>query len=524
MLNDVLERADGVLAQVLGQPPDRLRVRQAGTIERVGDGIAVVRGLPEARAGEVLRFPGGGSGLVFNLDPDGIGAVLLDETPEIRAGAEVLATGRVIEVPVGDALLGRVVNPLGRPLDGQGPVPGDIRLPAERPARAIVERAPVTRPMLTGIKCIDTLLSIGRGQRELILGDRQTGKTSIALDAILNQTDGVICVYASIGQQAAAVAKVIAALRAREALAHTVIVVATSSALPGLQVIAPFAAASIAEAFMEKGRDVLVIYDDLTKHANAYRQVSLLLRRPPGREAFPGDIFYLHSRLLERATQLREDLGGGSVTALPIIETQAGNLSAYIPTNVISITDGQIYLDPDLFHLGQMPAIDVGLSVSRVGAKAQLPALGKLGGTLRLSYSQFQELEIFSRFGARLEPETRKAIERGRRIREALKQPRFQPIQPAEQVAILFAAAEGILDPVPLDRVREAEAALREAVRRDRPEIAQAIEAGEKLSDEAWGQLAETARGAVAAFEENREETTEAPEEEAEGDGDAPGD
>ena len=418
-----------------------------GTITSIATGIAKVSGLPGVGFEEVLKFPGDVYGIAFNVDEDEIGVVLLGDYWQLHAGDEVERRGHVMDVPVGDGLIGRIINPLGRPLDGNGPVVSSARLPIERPAPHIMDRAPVTVPLQTGIKVIDALIPIGRGQRELILGDRQTGKTAIALDTILNQRDqNVLCVYCAIGQRASGVAKVIAALREKGAMDYTVVVVTEGNDPPGLAYIAPYAATSIAEHFMEQGRDVLIVYDDLTHHARAYRELSLLLRRPPGREAFPGDIFYIHSRLLERATHLRQELGGGSLTALPIIETEAQDISAYIPTNLISITDGQIYLSPSLFELGVLPAVDVGKSVSRVGGKAQRAAYRAVAGDLKLAYAQFEELETFARFGARLDEDTRKIIEHGRRIRACLKQPEFAPVSVPAQIAVLLALTAELFD------------------------------------------------------------------------------
>src|SRR5512146_608164 len=438
-----------------------LAPREVGTITSIATGIAKVSGLPGVGFEEVLRFPGDLYGIAFNVDEDEIGVVLLGDYWQLHAGDEVERRGHVMDVPVGDGLIGRVVNPLGRPLDGKGPVISNKRLPIERPAPHIMDRAPVIVPLQTGIKVIDALIPIGRGQRELIVSDRQTGKTTIALDTILNQRNHhVLCVYCAIGQRASGVAKVVAALRESGAMDYTIVVVTEGNDPPGLAYIAPYAATSIAEHFMEQGRDVLVIYDDLTHHARAYRELSLLLRRPPGREAFPGDIFYLHARLLERATHLRPELGGGSLTALPIIETEAQDISAYIPTNLISITDGQIYLSPSLFELGVLPAVDVGKSVSRVGGKAQRAAYRAVAGDLKLAYAQFEELETFTRLGARLDEHTRSVIERGRRIRECLKQSEFAPVSVPAQIAVLLALTAELFDPVPLDRMTDAEQAV----------------------------------------------------------------
>ncbi len=432
--------------------------REVGYVVRVSAGIAKVSGLPGVGFEELLKFPHGLFGIAYNIDEDEIGVILLGEDSLLNAGDEVERTGRVMDVLVGDALIGRVINPLGEPMDGKNMVSFKQRLPIERPAHAIMDRSTVSVPLQTGLKVIDALIPIGRGQRELILGDRQTGKTAIAIDAILNQHDkNVLCVYCAIGQRASSIAKVIANLQERGAMEYTIVVTTEGNNAPGLKYIAPYAATSIAEYFMEQGRDVLIVYDDLTHHARAYRELSLLLRRPPGREAFPGDIFYIHSRLLERSTHLNDKLKGGSLTALPIIETEAQNISAYIPTNLISITDGQIYLSPKLFELGILPAVDVGKSVSRVGGKAQLPAYRSITGNLKLDYSQFEELESFSRFGTRMDEATTKTIERGKRIRMCLKQQELQPMSVPEQILILLALTSGLFDTIPLDKMKEAE-------------------------------------------------------------------
>src|SRR5664279_1322093 len=410
--------------------------REVGTVISVATGIAKISGLPGAGFEELLTCSGGLSGIAYNIDANEIGAILLGEDTQLNAGDEVERTGRVVDVPVGNSLLGRVINPLGEPIDDKGPIAHEERLPIERPAAAIMDRSAVNVPLQTGIKAIDALIPIGRGQRELILGDRQTGKTAIAIDAILNQKDkNVLCVYCAIGQRASAVAKVIANLEEKGAMEYTVVMVAEGNNSPGLNYIAPYAATSMAEYFMEQGRDVLIVYDDLTHHARSYRELSLLLRRPPGREAFPGDIFYIHSRLLERSTHLSDALKGGSLTALPIIETESQNISAYIPTNLISITDGQIYLSPKLFELGILPAVDVGKSVSRVGGAAQLPSYRSIA-SLKLEYSQFEELESFARFGTRMDENTKKIIEHGKRIRECLKQPELQHLSVSEQIVM----------------------------------------------------------------------------------------
>jgi F-type H+-transporting ATPase subunit alpha len=432
--------------------------------------------------------------MAYNLDPDRLGVILLGEGTDLRAGQKVYRTGRVLDTPVGSALLGRVVDALGRPIDEQGPLDAVERRPVERPAPSLMDRAPVSEPLQTGIKAIDALIPIGRGQRELILGDRQVGKTAIALDTIINQRDkDVLCVYCAVGQRDAAVARFVADLRRFDALAYSIVVVASGEEPPGMQFVAPYAATTMAEYFMEQGEDVLIVYDDLTRHARAYRELSLLLRRPPGREAYPGDIFYVHSRLLERSTHLSDELGSGSLTALPIIETQAQNISAYVPTNLISITDGQIYLSPKLFQKGVLPAVDVGESVSRVGGEAQLPAYRAVAGELRLAYSQFEELEVFSRFGTRLEEETRRQLERGQQVREVLKQPRYQPIPVAEQIAVLLAVTEGLLDGLPLDRIQEAEQDLRRAARQRLPDLYQDLQTGAELDEKAQGEMLDLA-------------------------------
>jgi F-type H+-transporting ATPase subunit alpha len=478
-----------------------LRPREVGVITSIATGIAKVSGLASVGFEELVKFPGDILGIAFNVDEEELGVVLLGDYARLRAGDEVERTGRVMDVAVGDGLLGRVIDPLGRPLDGAEPLAARGRLPIERPAVAIMDRAPVTEPLQTGIKVIDALIPIGRGQRELILGDRQTGKTAIALGAILNQRgQNVVCVYCAIGQRASAVAKAVAVLRENGAMDHTVVVVTEGDDPPGLAYIAPYAATSIAESFMEAGRDVLIVYDDLTQHAQAYRELSLLLRRPPGREAFPGDIFYIHSRLLERATRLRAELGGGSLTALPIVETEAQNISAYIPTNLISITDGQIYLSPSLFELGVLPAVDVGKSVSRVGGKAQRAAYRAVAGDLKLAYAQFEELETFARFGARLDDDTRKIIEHGRRIRSCLKQLEFAPVSVPGQIAVLLALTNGLFDSMPIERMADAERAVIEAAEKIPAEACARFDTADKLSDEDRTTILKIAREALAPF------------------------
>jgi F-type H+-transporting ATPase subunit alpha len=501
-LQNDFDSAFAAMSQVREGLTPELAPREVGTITSIATGIAKVSGLPGVGFDELVTFPGDVLGIAFNVDADEIGVVLLGEYWHLHAGNEVQRTGRVMDVAVGDGLLGRVIDPLGRPLDGNGALASSKRLPVERPAPPIMDRDPVTVPLQTGLKVIDALIPVGRGQRELILGDRQTGKTAIAIDTILNQHgQNVLCVYCAIGQRASAVAKAVATLREKGAMEYTVLVVTEGNDPPGLAYIAPYAATSIAESFMEAGRDVLIVYDDLTHHARAYRELSLLLRRPPGREAFPGDIFYIHSRLLERATHLRKELGGGSLTALPIIETEAQDISAYIPTNLISITDGQIYLSPTLFELGVLPAVNVGKSVSRVGGKAQRAAYRGVAGDLKLAYAQFEELETFSRFGARLDEDTRKTIEHGRRIRACLKQPEFAPVPVPEQIAVLLALTAELFDHVPLPQMTDAEHALRKAAADIPAEVRERLDTADKMSDEDRKTIVEIARKSLAGFQ-----------------------
>ena len=501
-LQSVFDRAFAGMSRARGDFTPQLRPREVGTITNVSNGIAQVSGLPGVGFEELLEFPGGVFGIAFNVDESEIGVVLLGEYQDLHAGDLVERTGRVMDVAVGDELLGRVIDPLGRPLDGGGSLATGKRLPIERPAAPIMDRAAVTVPLQTGIMVIDALIPIGRGQRELVLGDRQTGKTAVALDTILNQRgQDVVCVYCAVGQRASAVAKAVANLREKGAMEYSVVVVTEGNQPPGLAYIAPYAATSIAEHFMEAGRDVLIVYDDLTHHARAYRELSLLLRRPPGREAFPGDIFYIHSRLLERATHLCKERGGGSLTALPIIETEAQNISAYIPTNLISITDGQIYLSPSLFELGVLPAVDVGESVSRVGGKAQQAAYRAVTGDLKLAYAQFEELETFSRFGARLDEDTRKNIEHGRRIRACLKQSEFSPVSVPEQIAVLLALTANLFDPVPLAQMADATHAVHEAAAKIPEEVRARFATADQLSGEDRKAVIEIARQALAPFQ-----------------------
>jgi len=499
MFEETLEDTFDVIDRALDGHKAELRKAETGMVTNVGHGVASVTGLPGVKSDELIKFPGGSLGIALNLDPDDVGVVLLSEADDVQAGVRVQRTKRSVDTPVGHGLLGRIVDATGRPLDKRGPIDYYERRPIERKAPPILDRAPVTVPLQTGLKVVDAMIPIGRGQRELILGDRQTGKTAIALDTIINQKDkGVVCVYCAIGQRSSAVAKVIAALRENGAMENCVVVMAAGEDPPGLQFITPYAASTMAEFFMERGEDVLIVYDDLTRHARAYRELSLLLRRPPGREAYPGDVFYIHSRLLERSTHLRPERGGGSLTALPIIETQAQNVAAYIPTNLISITDGQIYLSPDMFQKGIFPAVDVGKSVSRVGGKAQLTAYRAVAGELRLSYSQFEELEMFSRFGARMDKHTLRTIERGRRVREVLKQSQFEPIPAWGQIVSLVAAAAGLFDGLGLVDVAEAEKLIRNAVEKEAPEIASKIETGGDFEKSDRDVLVAICRDAIA--------------------------
>ena len=499
-LQTTLDGTFAALAHACKQFQPKLAAREVGVITRVSTGIAYVSGLPGVGYDELLRFANGSFGIAFDLNRDEIGVVLLGDCAQLHAGTQVERSHRVMDIGVGDELLGRVIDPMGKTLDEKGPLHCQQRLPIERPAAPIMARAPVSVPLQTGLKVIDALVPIGRGQRELILGDRQTGKSTIALDTIINQRgQGVVCIYCAIGQRASAVAKAVATLREHGALDYTVVVVSAGNAAPGLSYIAPYAATSIAEYFMQSGRDALIVYDDLTQHARAYRELSLLLQRPPGREAFPGDIFYIHSRLLERATHLNAEHGGGSLTALPIIETEAQDLSAYIPTNLISITDGQIYLSPTLFELGVLPAVDVGKSVSRVGGKAQHAVYRAVAGDLKLAYAQFEEMENFARFGARLDEHTRAMIAHGRRIRACLIQPAFAPVPLPEQIMLLIALAGQLFEPVALEAMVHAIEALRDAASKIEPAMLARFTSAEKLSANERAQLLELARKALAA-------------------------
>ncbi len=483
--------ADGIKQQ-LEKVNDDIDVYQTGEVLTLGDGICRVSGLADVMAGEMLEFPGGLKGMVQDLDKNNVGVVLLGPFGHLQEGDSVRRTGRIVEVPVGDALIGRVVDAMGSPIDGKGPIKTDTFRPVESPAPSVLARQPVSVPMQTGLKAIDALVPIGRGQRELIIGDRQTGKTAIALDAIINQKGkDVICIYVAIGQKESTVAGVVDKLRSFGAMDYTIVVSATASEPAPMLYIAPYAGAAMGEYFMYKGRDVLIIYDDLSKQATAYRELSLLLQRPPGREAYPGDVFYLHSRLLERAARLNEESGGGSMTALPIIETQAGDISAYIPTNVISITDGQIFLESDLFHSGVRPAINVGLSVSRVGGAAQLGAMKQVAGRLRVDLAQYRELASFAQFGSDLDKSTRDTLHRGARMTEVLKQGQYAPMSAADQVIAIFAVSEGYADDLELSDIARFESELIDYVNRTYPEFQSEVLSGKKLSAEQQEKLKE---------------------------------
>lgn len=483
-LKKAIENTFDLVGQARESYSPGLTPREMGLVQSISEGIVIVSGLPGVGFEEILKFPGDVYGIAFNVDETEIGVVLLGDDSLIQVGNTVERTYRVMDVPVGETLIGRIFNPLGEVLDGKEELRSVTRMSIERDAPAIMDRDNVTVPLQTGLKVIDALVPIGRGQRELILGDRQTGKTAIAIDTIINQKDkNVICIYCSIGQRASSVAKVVARLAEHGAMEFTIVMVTEGNDPPGLLYIAPYAATSIAEYFMLQGRDVLVVYDDLTHHARAYRELSLLLRRPPGREAFPGDIFYIHSRLLERSTVLSKAMGGGSLTALPIIETEAQNISAYIPTNLISITDGQIYLSPKLFELGLLPAVDVGKSVSRVGGKAQLPAYHHVAGSLKLAYAQFEELETFARFGTKLDDQTTQIIEHGKRIRECLKQMELQPLSVPEQMIVLLALTKGLLDDIPLGQIKQAEAELLDGLKQVPEDVVNRLFEDQQLND-----------------------------------------
>lgn len=484
------EEVSSVIAKEIGQYQGKLEMESVGTVLQVGDGIARVWGLDDAMMSELVTFPGDIMGLVLNLEEDNVGCAIFGSDRLIKEGDTVRRTGRVASVPVGDALIGRVVNPLGQPLDGQGPVVTDTFRNLEMNAPSVIERQPVTQPVQTGLKAIDSMIPIGRGQRELIIGDRQTGKTAVAVDTIINQKDtDIFCIYVAIGQKSSTVAQVVEVLRKNGAMDYTTVVVASATDPAPLQFIAPYAGVTIGEALMVQGKHVLCVYDDLSKHAVAYRQLSLLLRRPPGREAYPGDVFYLHSRLLERAAKLSDEKGGGSLTALPIIETQAGDVTAYIPTNVISITDGQIFLEGDLFYSGVRPAINVGISVSRVGGNAQTKAMKKVAGSLRLDLAQYRGLAAFAQFGSDLDEATRRQLTRGERMVELLKQGQYVPMAVEDQVAVIWAANKGYLDEIPASAVRKYETEFLAYMKKEYPDVGQHIKTKGALSDDIEAKL-----------------------------------
>ena len=495
------EEISSVIKEQIKRYAAQLEVADVGTVIQVADGIARIHGLDNAMQGELLEFPGEVYGMVLNLEEDNVGAVLLGAQRNVNEGDTVKTTGRVVEVPVGDAMLGRVVNALGQPIDGKGPIETDKYRQIERVASGVISRKSVDTPLQTGIKAIDSMVPIGRGQRELIIGDRQTGKTAIAIDTIINQKgQGVKCIYVAIGQKASTVAALVKTLEEFGAMSYTTVVASTASELAPLQYIAPYAGCAIGEEWMENGEDVLVVYDDLSKHAAAYRTLSLLLKRPPGREAYPGDVFYLHSRLLERAARLSDKLGGGSLTALPIIETQAGDVSAYIPTNVISITDGQIYLETEMFNSGFRPAINAGLSVSRVGGSAQIKAMKKIAAPIRVELAQYRELAAFAQFGSELDADTTEKLAQGARIREMLKQPQYQPMPVEKQVIIIYAATRKYLLDIPVEQVLPFEKALFEYVDTKYPDVPEAIRTEKVISDETEAKLVKAIEECKADF------------------------
>ena len=495
------EEISSVIKEQIERYASQLEVADVGTVIQVADGIARIHGLENAMQGELLEFPGEVYGMVLNLEEDNVGAVLLGDKRSINEGDTVKTTGRVVEVPVGDALLGRVVNALGQPIDGKGPIETEKYRQIERVASGVISRKSVDTPLQTGIKAIDSMVPIGRGQRELIIGDRQTGKTAIAIDTIINQKgQNVKCIYVAIGQKASTVASLVKTLEEFGAMSYTTVVASTASELAPLQYIAPYAGCAIGEEWMEAGQDVLIVYDDLSKHAAAYRTLSLLLKRPPGREAYPGDVFYLHSRLLERAARLSDKLGGGSLTALPIIETQAGDVSAYIPTNVISITDGQIYLETEMFNSGFRPAINAGLSVSRVGGSAQIKAMKKIAAPIRVELAQYRELAAFAQFGSELDADTTEKLAQGERIREILKQPQYQPMPVEKQVMIIYAATKKYLIDIPVEKILDFEKALFEYVDTKYPEVPEAIRTEKVISDETEAKLVKAIEECKADF------------------------
>ena len=495
------EEISSVIKEQIKQYAGQMEVSDVGTVIQVADGIARIHGLENAMQGELLEFPGDVFGMVLNLEEDNVGAVLLGDHKNINEGDTVKTTGRVVEVPVGDCMLGRVVNALGQPIDGKGPLHTDKFRQIERVASGVISRKSVDTPLQTGIKAIDSMIPIGRGQRELIIGDRQTGKTAIAIDTIINQKGkNVKCIYVAIGQKASTVAGIVKTLEEHGAFAYTTVVASTASELAPLQYIAPYAGCAIGEEWMENGDDVLVVYDDLSKHATAYRTLSLLLKRPPGREAYPGDVFYLHSRLLERAAKLNDELGGGSLTALPIIETQSGDVSAYIPTNVISITDGQIYLETEAFNAGFRPAVNAGLSVSRVGGAAQIKAMKKIAAPIRVELAQYRELAAFAQFGSELDADTKEKLEQGERIKEVLKQPQYQPMAVEEQIMIIYAVTKKFLLDVPVKRIQEFEKGFFEFVNTKYADIPESIRETKQMSEEVEARLVKAIEEFKAQF------------------------
>ena len=495
------EEISSVIKEQIKNYTAKLETTDVGTVIQVADGIARIHGLENAMQGELLEFPGEVYGMVMNLEEDNVGVVLLGDSRAVNEGDVVKTTGRVVEVPVGDALTGRVVNALGQPIDEKGPIDTDKYRPVERVAYGVIDRQAVDTPVQTGIKAIDSMVPIGRGQRELIIGDRQTGKTAIAVDTIINQKgQNMHCIYVAIGQKASTVAGIVKTLKEHDAMEYTTVVASTASELAPLQYIAPYAGCAIGEEWMERGEDVLIIYDDLSKHATAYRTLSLLLRRPPGREAYPGDVFYLHSRLLERASRLSKELGGGSLTAIPIIETQAGDVSAYIPTNVISITDGQIYLETEMFHAGFRPAINAGLSVSRVGGAAQIKAMKKVAGTLKIDQAQYRELEAFTKFSGDMDPVTALTIDKGQKNTRLLVQPQYSPMPVEKQIAILYCGTHGLLRDIPLDKVSEFERNFLESLEMNyRMEVLDVLKTG-AINDDVCKKIEETAEAVARQF------------------------
>ncbi len=502
------DEISAVLKDKIANYESHVDVFEVGTVIYIGDGIARIHGLENVMSNELVEFPGEVYGMALNLEEENVGCVILGDYGEIKEGDQVKRTGRIIEVPVGEDLVGRVVNPVGEALDGKGPIEASDFRPVESSAPGVIDRQPVEEPLQTGLKAIDSMIPIGRGQRELIIGDRGTGKSAIGIDTILNQKDSdVYCIYVAVGQKKSTVAQVVDTFERHGAMEYTTVVAATADEPAPLLYLAPYAGCSMGEKFMYEGKHVLVVYDDLSKHAASYRELSLLLRRPPGREAYPGDIFYLHSRLLERAAKLNNEKGGGSLTALPIIETQAGDVSAYIPTNVISITDGQIYLIDDLFNAGQRPAVDVGISVSRVGGSAQLKGMKQVSGTLRLDLAQYRELEAFAQFGSDLDKATQQKLSRGRRTFEILKQNQYQPMPVVDQIIIIFCATNGLLDDLKVDQISEFETFLLQYVVDNEPALRDGLSAGEKLSDEQETQLQKVVEAAKEQFKRDEELT-----------------